>query len=202
MAELPLASLVIFLISLAIFLFSLDFPFLIEELSLKADKLLYQPYRILTFQFLHKDLLHIAGNMLFLLAIGLRIEEKIGSIKFFLIFIFSGIFSSLLLFLIQYFLDISLIILGSSGGLFGLLFLAGALAGREEIPAILVPILNVFSLPFYLFLKSPKVPLGIGIIFYLLFQLILFFYNFPNSFGEFGHFGGLLAGFIAFLLLF
>ena len=53
-------------------------------------------YRIFTGMFLHINILHLLANVLALYWIGVFLEEKIGSIKYFLFSIISGTISNLL----------------------------------------------------------------------------------------------------------
>src|SRR5256886_15008436 len=51
---------------------------------------------LITSMFLHANLLHVAGNMLFLWIFGNNVEERLGEIKFVIIYLLSGIPGSLL----------------------------------------------------------------------------------------------------------
>ena len=137
-----------------------------------------------------------------LAVLGLTVEDKIGSINLLLIFLFSGlIVVPFVLLLTSAFSLENAVFIGSSGAIFGLIFIGALLAGDRQVMAILVPVLNVFSIPFYFLLKSPKVPFWIAIIFYLGLNLVMMLLNFPDSITEIAHFAGLFGGFIGFFLL-
>src|SRR5207244_10427078 len=51
---------------------------------------------LITSLFLHANLLHVAGNMLFLWIFGNNVEDRVGEIKFLIIYFAAGIGGSLL----------------------------------------------------------------------------------------------------------
>ena len=51
---------------------------------------------LITSMFLHASILHVGGNMLFLWIFGNNVEDRIGEIKFVIIYFASGIAGSLL----------------------------------------------------------------------------------------------------------
>jgi membrane associated rhomboid family serine protease len=202
MERFPLATYTIFIINLAVFLLTFNKPYIIKEFGLALDGLYSKPYTLITHMFLHTDLIHLLINMLIFLALGTIVESKIGSLNLAFFYFFSGFFALPFLFLIQFLTNEFVLAVGSSACIFGLIFLAGAIAGWEEIPVILVPLLNIVALPFIFFtLKNFKVPLFVGVLFYILLDLVLIWYYFPNSISEFAHFGGIIGGIVGFLVL-
>lgn len=73
-------------------------------------------YRLITPVFLHGSRLHFVCNSLSLCTYGPLVECNFGSKKFLLIYLFSGVFSNLITFL----LELSPCSIGSSGAIFGL----------------------------------------------------------------------------------
>ncbi len=129
--------------------------------------------------------------------VGLVTETKIGTLKFILFYLFSGFCVVPFAFLMEYLIGTVFILVGASGAIFGVMFLAAAISGGEEVPAILIPILNVIAIPYIIFsLKNIKVPLYIAIVFYFLLNLLMMFYNLPYSIGEVAHFGGIFGGIV------
>ena len=120
----PYATTLFLLINLLYFLWLEFFGFGSNNIiSLIEAGALYTPlvrageyYRILTSVFIHIGLIHFAFNNYALYIIGSQLEMFYGSIRFFLIYIFSGIMGSL--FSIIFVNEISA---GASGALFGLL---------------------------------------------------------------------------------
>lgn len=91
--------LVVNLISLPFALFLKDNPIdLISWLSLYASpkNLLYHPWGIFTYMFLHEGFFHLLFNMLFLYWFGQIVQEMIGKVKILPIYIFGGIAGGLL----------------------------------------------------------------------------------------------------------
>lgn len=199
----PKTTFILLLIILSVYLFSrLNVDFVLNNFGLVPNRVLFQPHTILTHIFIHVDPIHFLGNVFMLALLGLLIEDKIGSINLFLIFLFSGLIVVPFVYFLTSALSLgNVVFIGSSGAIFGLIFIGALLAGERQVMAILVPVLNIFSIPFYLFLKSPKVPFWIAIIFYLGLNIVMMFLNFPDSIIEIAHFVGLFGGFIGFFIL-
>lgn len=77
-------------------------------------------YRLITAMFIHADIFHLGGNLLFLAIFGLRMEDmENGSLLVFVIFLISGLAGNILTLI---FFGPSLFLsLGASGGVQGLL---------------------------------------------------------------------------------
>lgn len=204
----PMVTFILITLNLAVFLFSYN-PSLgrtsdeiIDKFGLAPTFLYLKPYTLITHMFVHADLIHMGGNMLMLAIVGLAAEQKVGSLKFFLVYLLSGLSVVPFAFLMEYFVGTSVILIGASGAIFGCMFLAAAVAGWDEVPAVLVPVLNLVAIPVAFFtLKNIKVPLFIAILFYLLLNLITMISNLPNSIGELAHFGGLFGGVLGFAFI-
>ncbi len=203
----PVVTFILLAINLAVFLFSYkDVSPVITLFGLSPNAIAMQPYTLITHMFVHADIMHFAINMLMFFALGLAVENKIGSGNFLLTYFFSGLSVIPFVSLIMYVFDLpGAILIGSSGAIFGIMFAAGAIAGSDEVPAVLVPGLNILAVPFYLVGRSPKVPLFIAIIFFLLMSLVLMFWDFFQggyvNITEFGHFGGLIGGIVSFFFI-
>jgi len=152
--------------------------------------------------FIHADLVHFYGNIFMLAIIGMVVEPKIGSLKFFLVYLLSGLCAIPFGFMMEYLIQTAVILVGASGAIFGTMFLAGAIAGWEQIWGILIPILNIVIIPVNFFtLKNIKVPMFVAILFYFLMNLVLMLTNLPYSIGELAHFGGIFGGILAFIFV-
>ena len=204
----PMVTFILITINLAVFLFSYDWSLsktsdeVINNFGLAPIFLYLKPYTLITHMFIHADIIHIGGNLLMLAIVGLAAEQKVGSLKFFLVYLLSGLSVVPFAFLMEYFVRTSVILIGASGAIFGSMFLAAAVAGWDEVPAVLVPVLNFVAIPVAFFtLKNIKVPLFVAILFYLLLNLITMIYNLPNSIGELAHFGGLFGGVLGFVFI-
>jgi len=212
----PYVSFILITINLAVFLFTVDlslfdiknmnlFPVFdeyVEMFGLAPQDLFSKPYTLITHMFLHADLIHFYGNIFMLAIIGMVVEPKIGPTKFFLVYLLSGLCAIPFGFLMEFIIHTAVILIGASGAIFGTMFLAGAIAGWEQIWGILIPVLNIVIIPIDFFtLKNIKVPMFVAILFYFLMNLILMLVNLPYSIGELAHFGGIFGGILAFIFV-
>jgi len=206
----PYVSFILITLNLAIFLFTVDFsqwPFpvyesVVDMFGLAPQDLFSKPYTLITHMFIHADIVHFYGNIFMLAIIGIVVEPKIGHIKFFLVYLLSGLCAIPFGFLMEYMIQTSVVLIGASGAIFGTMFLAGTVAGWEEIWGFLIPVLNLILIPIDFFtLKNIKVPMFVAILFYFLENLILTLVNLPYSIGELAHFGGIFGGILAFVFI-
>ena len=104
---------------------------------------------LITSMFLHANLLHVAGNMLFLWIFGNNVEDKLGELRFLTVYFASGIGGSLL----QIFItpDSTVPMLGASGAISGLLAAYVLYFPRARILTFVVPFF-IFTLPAFLFI--------------------------------------------------
>lgn len=83
----------------------------------------HEYYRLLTCTFLHFGLEHLLSNMLMLLLIGYRLERIVGKVRYLLIYLFSGLGSSLLslFFTLRSSAGAVVVSAGASGAIFGVM---------------------------------------------------------------------------------
>jgi rhomboid protease GluP len=84
----------------------------------QANRLVLQGYvwQLLTSIFVHVNLIHIFGNMIFLMIFGIGAEVLFNKRQYLIIYISSGLFGSLL----SLFLGLNSVSAGASGAIFGL----------------------------------------------------------------------------------
>jgi rhomboid protease GluP len=123
-------------------------------------------WRLFTSIFVHADLAHIVGNMLFLLIFGLRSEEMFSLPEYLSIYFLGGLTGNLLSLLLLPLVTISV---GASGAIFSLFGAAIIYARRSFRQSIIGALIYAF---FLLFLSSAP---GVN---------------------NFAHIGGLVAGLI------
>jgi len=92
--------------------------------------------------FLHLNMLHLGGNLLFLLIFGTALEEKVSRQRWLVVFLASGISGNVAFLALGPLLG-SEIGLGASGAIYGLLGAAGGLRGAFLVIILLG--LNLFS---------------------------------------------------------
>lgn len=87
-------------------------------LAFVPAQILRQPWSIITYMFLHAGLMHILFNMIGLYFFGPRLEARIGSRDFILMYLLSGIVGAGL----SFFFSPGAAIVGASGAVFGVLY--------------------------------------------------------------------------------
>ncbi|MFQ5910182.1 MAG: rhomboid family intramembrane serine protease [Thermoplasmata archaeon] len=121
----------------------LDSPYVISSLVLD---LAFQPvhldtptslYTLFTSMFLHASFMHLIFNMIALIFIGPLLEERIGTPRFAVIYIISGIIGTLAFSLMH--LNEVAIVLGASGAISGILGAFAILYPREKIAMLPLP---------------------------------------------------------------
>jgi rhomboid protease GluP len=123
-------------------------------------------YQLFTSMFIHADIAHIAGNMLFLLIFGLRSEEMFSLPEYLSIYFLGGLTGNLLSLLL---LPLETISVGASGAIFAMFGAAIIYARRSFRQSIIGALIYAF---FLLFISSAP---GVN---------------------NFAHIGGLVAGLI------
>jgi membrane associated rhomboid family serine protease len=145
---------------------------------------------LITSMFLHANLLHVGGNMLFLWIFGNNVEDKLGELKFLVVYFASGLAGSLL----QIFItpDSTIPMRGASGAISGLLAAYVLYFPRARILTFVVPFF-IFTLPAYVFIG-----------YWIALQALNAFLNIGAIGGGvafFAHVGGFGTGLILALLL-
>ena len=137
-------------------------------------------YRIFTSTFLHFGFQHLMNNMLVLGLLGWQLELEIGTIKYLILYFFSGLGGNLLSLAVEARSGEYVVSAGASGAIFGvigaLLYIAIRNHGRVGTVS------------------------GKGIIFMI---VLTFYYGFTSTgVNNFAHLGGLAAGFVLGVLLY
>ena len=118
-----------FLISnVLIFFVQQTMPGLDRSLVLVPALLLARPWTLVTYMFLHAGFTHILFNMLGLYFFGPRVEQRIGSSRFFALYMISGITGGLLSFYTP-----MVAIVGASGAIFGVLLAYARFWPRDQM---------------------------------------------------------------------
>ena len=110
-------------------------------------------YRLITAMFLHFGIGHLLNNMILLAYLGNQLEKAIGSMKYFLIYMLSGIIASFSSFLFHYFSQDYAVCAGASGAIFGvvgamlLVVLQDRKQAREISPRSLI-LMTTFTIYF------------------------------------------------------
>ena len=145
---------------------------------------------LITSMFLHASLLHVGGNMLFLWIFGNNVEDKLGEIKFLVIYFAAGIAGSLLQ---VYITPTSTVpMLGASGAISGILAAYVLYFPRARV--------LTFIVPFFFITISAYLVIGywIGL---QLFDAFLGLGVTGGGVAYFAHIGGFTSGLILAILL-
>ncbi len=112
-----------------------------------------RPWTILTYMFLHAGFMHILFNMLGLYFFGPRLESRIGSRDFIIMYLLAGITGAL----VSFFLTPGAAIVGASGAVFGVLlgfamfwpheriYIWGILPVPARVLVIIVTAMSIYS---------------------------------------------------------
>ena len=126
-------ALLLVAVCVAVFVLQQVFPAISENFILVSSKAAARPWTLATAIFLHADILHLGYNMIALVMFGLVLEGIIGSRKFLVLFMASGIFAS---FISLFFYEAAL---GASGAIFGVIGTLAVLRPKMPVFAMGVP---------------------------------------------------------------
>ncbi|HEY9288925.1 MAG TPA: rhomboid family intramembrane serine protease [Candidatus Dormibacteraeota bacterium] len=145
---------------------------------------------LITSLFLHANLLHVGGNMLFLWIFGNNVEDKLGELKFLVVYFASGVAGSLLQVAITPTSTIPM--LGASGAISGLLAAYVLYFPRAKV--------LTFIIPFFFVTLSAFIFIG----YWIALQALDAYFSFGVSGGGvafFAHVGGFVTGLLLAILL-
>jgi membrane associated rhomboid family serine protease len=212
----PLVTWIILMVNITVFIFSFrNFSELflsifnwgkytnqlIPTLGLSPGMVVREPYILVTHMFIHDGWLHIIMNMLIFVGVGILLEKRIGSLNFALLYLFSGFFAVLFNLLTRFIFNLPHIVsVGSSGAIFGIVYVAALVCSDKEIPIIFIPILNLFSIFLYLANLKIKVSLLTAAIFFTAFSLLMMIVDIGNL-TQLTHFGGIVGGLLYFWVM-
>jgi len=229
MVEFPTTTFALLTLNIVIFIFiSPSIDFFTDNYGFTPAN--FQPITLLTYMFIHIDYFHLLGNMAMLLALGIVLEPRIGWKNLLLVYFLSGLTAIPFDYLGRIVMNIPLdmVLVGSSGAIFGLFYLCGILKPYEKVPTIIIvgtiiplvielltsivgvflenPIfLMVFVFAILVFVGSiliftPTLPVIVALILYFIFWVMLTVTGFMESVSYFGHAGGMLGGILALFL--
>ncbi|MBZ9678350.1 rhomboid family intramembrane serine protease [Mesorhizobium sp. ES1-1] len=141
----------------------------------------------LTYSFLHNDILHLGGNMLFLWVFGDNVEDALGHIRFLVFYLLCAVAGAVFQGLIAW--DSQVPLIGASG----------AIAGVVVAYLILYPRVKVWVLAFA---RIPlRIPAFIPLLLWVLFQVVMFARGGEDQISWACHIGGIIAGIVLVLVL-
>jgi membrane associated rhomboid family serine protease len=184
-------TLLIIAVNVLCFLYEMTLPVyfrdgFIEHYALIPDRLHLSTF--VTSMFLHGGWLHLIGNMWFFWVFGSHIEDAMGSAKFLIFYLISGIASAAVQFVTS---------LGSPVPTIGA---SGAIAGVMGAFLILYPRIRVVTLIFIVvFVWTVDIPAAFMLLYWFVIQLLsglgsLSSVSQAQSIAWFAHIGGFVAG--------
>lgn len=166
---------------------------LYSKLSARAFGLIpnnIQAIDLIAYQFLHGDLMHLLGNMIFLFLFGFTVERALGQIVFISTYLGLGMISALTYSLFEWGSMTSLV--GASGSISGLMGLYLAIFRLQKIRFY-------YNVLFYIgYFTAPALAI---LPVWLAKELLEFFTNQGSNVAYLAHFGGLAAGGLLYLAL-
>ena len=149
--------------------------------------LIPEDFSYITYSFLHGDIFHLAGNMLFLCVFGDNVEDALGHLKFLVFYLASAAAGAWLHGIVDPNSEIPLI--GASG----------AVAGVVTAYLLLHPRVKVWVL---ILMRLPlRIPAWIPIALWIAFQFLMFLLAGEDQVSWAAHVGGIVAGGVMVLFL-
>ena len=139
-----------------------------------------ESYTLLSYMFLHGDILHLSGNLLFLWVFGDNVEDALGHVKFLVFYLVCGVAAGLAHAVMQP--DSSIPLIGASG----------AVAGVIAAYLILHPRVRVWVLVFRFIPVRITAALALGA--WILTQIVMLLLPEGDLVAWWAHVGGLMAG--------
>jgi len=167
------------IINVALFLLSRGGAFFESMALVSGQGLLWQPWRLATYQFLHGDFGHILFNMYALWLFGRMVEGALGRTRFLCMYFFSGIIGGLFFLLAN--AGHPSVCVGASGSIFGVMVAAAMLYPDARFMFIFPPI------PIKLWTLATI---------YCLWEILSIIGQTGGSIAHCAHLGGALGGFL------
>jgi membrane associated rhomboid family serine protease len=144
-------------------------------------------HTLFTSLFLHADIFHIGGNMLYLYIFGDNIEDAFGHFRFLLFYFFCG--------LVADFAHI-LSVVSTAGLLIPTLGASGAISGVMGAYILLYPRARIETLVFAIIITVVSIPAVFFLGFWFILQLLYTWLGIGGNVAYWAHIGGFVAGMI------
>jgi membrane associated rhomboid family serine protease len=144
-------------------------------------------HTLFTSMFLHADIFHILGNMLYLYVFGDNVEDAFGHLRFLLFYFICGLVADF-----THILSIST----SSGLLIPTLGASGAISGVMGAYILLYPRARIETLIITFIITIVSIPAVFFLGFWFLLQLLYTWLDLSGNVAYWAHIGGFVAGLI------
>lgn len=187
----PFITLLFILLNIAVFFYGTSLPFppstLYADYALVPIELLSRPLEvyptIYTSMFLHADIWHLGGNMLYLWIFGNNIEDVLGKLRFVLFYFLCGTLAAFGHITTE--LDSKIPMVGASGAISGIL---GAYL-------ILFPFAKIRTFIFLgFFWTIARIPAIVLLLFWIILQIWNSAFTTAGATAWFAHIGGFIVG--------
>ncbi len=152
-----------------------------------------QLYTLFTSMFVHANFVHILMNMIVFLLVGVPFEQRIGSTRFFVLYVATGIIGALFFTVFDPMVGIesTKMLVGASGAIFGILGSFAALYPRDQV---------VMPLPVFIVLFI-RMPVIVATLVFAGMETLYVFSGIADGVAHLAHIGGLVSGiFLAVLI--
>jgi membrane associated rhomboid family serine protease len=147
-----------------------------------------QLHTIITSMFLHADLWHIVGNMVYLFVFGDNVEDRFGHTKFLLLYLAFGIVGGLTHSAVA-------VMFGGIDAIVPAIGASGAVSGILASYVLFFPNARIISIvPSFYFIRIAPVPAWIFIGFWFILQLL--YSGTITAVAYMAHIGGFVTGFV------
>jgi membrane associated rhomboid family serine protease len=117
------------IVNVLVFFLQITVAGVTQQLELVPATMLARPWTMITYMFAHGGFGHIFWNMFALYIFGPRVEQRIGSERFFVLYMISGISGALLSFLLAK----DAAVVGASGAIFGVMLAYARFWPRDRV---------------------------------------------------------------------
>ena len=172
----------IFYVNILAFLLTMAFPtFMYSNMSMyDTDSQFYHIYQLLTYQFMHQGIMHIAFNMIVLLSFGPMVEEILGERKMWISYLLCGISGAMLHVGMTNYVDVPLV--GASASIWGILVIFSLYYPNQKL--------------YLFFLLGMKAKYLVSALFIV--EVVSAIYMSDNV-SHYGHIGGAIMGLLIFI---
>lgn len=155
----------------------------------------FQLYQLISHAFLHADLLHLAGNMLFFLVIGIKVNALVGNIAFSISYLLCAVLAG-----------VAQCVASMSAAPTPVVGASGAIMGLAGMYMVLFPIQRVHMTAWIrvlalFFIRIFTMRGFIVVLFYIGFDVLFVIMSWEDGTAHWAHLGGFLAGFVLGLAL-
>ncbi|MGC9308851.1 MAG: rhomboid family intramembrane serine protease, partial [Thermoplasmatota archaeon] len=145
-----------------------------------------QLYTLFTSLFVHANFLHILMNMIVFLLVGVPFEQRVGSTRFFALYVATGIIGALFFTVFDPIVSLNseVLLVGASGAIFGILGSFAALYPRDQV---------VMPLPVFIVLFI-RMPVIVATLVFAGIETLYVLSGVADGVAHLAHIGGLVSG--------